>query len=120
MTQEQLGYVVYLSDNVGTALENLTPGPVKILGAEGNINVDIIQDIPRGHKFALKPIHSGDPVCKYGARIGTATADILQGAHVHLHNMKSDFDERASTLDTESAAPTDVNYELYSKEGEFI
>lgn len=117
MAQDQLGYVVYLSDNVGTALENLIPGPVQLLGAEGNTHVSIIQDIPRGHKFALTPIRSGDPVRKYGARIGTATADILPGAHVHLHNMKSDFDERASTLDTESAAPTDVNYELYKKGG---
>ena len=55
----------------------------------------------------------GDPVIKYGARIGTATQDIVPGEHVHLHNMRSDFDERASTLDAETALPEDVVYELY-------
>ena len=50
---------------------------------------------------------------KYGARIGTATQDIVPGEHVHLHNMRSDFDERASTLDAETALPEDIVYELY-------
>ena len=50
---------------------------------------------------------------KYGARIGTATQDIVPGEHVHLHNMRSDCDERASTLDAETALPEDVVYELY-------
>ena len=56
---------------------------------------------------------AGDPVIKYGARIGTATQDIVPGEHVHLHNMRSDFNERASTLDAETALPEDVVYELY-------
>ncbi len=46
-------------------------------------------DIPRGHKIAVKPIRAGESVLKYGASIGVATADIASGAHIHTHNMKT-------------------------------
>lgn len=44
-----------------------------------------------GHKIASQAIASGDKVRKYGAPIGSATRAIAAGAHVHLHNMKSDY-----------------------------
>ena len=44
-----------------------------------------------GHKVALVPIRRGETILKYGAAIGSATADILPGEHVHLHNMRSDY-----------------------------
>ena len=111
--KEQMGYVVYMSDSVGTAVGPIHPGVIRLLGEPGDLQVSALSDIPFGHKFALKDIRAGEPIWKYGARIGTATADILQGEHVHLHNMRSDFDERAATLDKETAAPTDVVYALY-------
>ena len=114
MALQQPGYVVYDTDNVGTALENLIPGPIRRLGSAKNLSACALQDIPRGHKFALTDIHAGDAILKYGARIGTATAEIRKGAHVHLHNMSSDFDERSGTLDVESAVPTDIEYRLHS------
>lgn len=49
------------------------------------------QDIALGHKVAAKEIHPGEPIIKYGVPIGSATQNIKQGAHVHLHNMKSDY-----------------------------
>ena len=110
---EQTGYIVYASDSVGTALGTIHPGPIRLLGEPGSQHVEALDEIPFGHKFALTDIPAGAPVMKYGARIGTATRNISKGAHVHLHNMRSDFDERAATLDTETAAPTDVCYELY-------
>ena len=42
-----------------------------------------------GHKIARQPIVRGDPIIKYGAVIGTATQDIAAGAHVHVHNVRS-------------------------------
>ncbi len=68
---------------------------------------------PSATNSLLRALRAGDPVIKYGARIGTATQDIVPGEHVHPHNMRSDFDERASTLDAETALPEDVVYELY-------
>lgn len=44
-----------------------------------------------GHKLARGPIRAGDKVRKYGAPIGSASADIATGAEVHLHNLKSDY-----------------------------
>ena len=48
-------------------------------------------DIALGHKLALAPIARGGKIVKYGAPIGSATADIAAGAYVHIHNMKSDY-----------------------------
>lgn len=47
------------------------------------------QDIPIGHKVALKDIKSGDTIWKYGQDIGKAVADIQKGHHVHTHNVKT-------------------------------
>ena len=109
----QTGYIVYATDSVGTALGEIDPGAIRLLGEPGDGHVTATGHIPFGHKFALRALRAGDPVIKYGARIGTATQDIAPGEHVHLHNMRSDFDERASTLDAETALPEDVVYELY-------
>jgi (2R)-sulfolactate sulfo-lyase subunit alpha len=46
-------------------------------------------DVPIGHKIALVDIKSGDTVMKYGQDIGKAVADIKQGEHVHVHNLKT-------------------------------
>jgi (2R)-sulfolactate sulfo-lyase subunit alpha len=46
-------------------------------------------DVPIGHKVALKDIKKGDTVFKYGQDIGKAVADIKQGEHVHVHNLKT-------------------------------
>ncbi|MGB0419685.1 MAG: UxaA family hydrolase [Limisphaerales bacterium] len=43
--------------------------------------------IPAGHKLALKPIDSGQPLVKYGQIIGFALKDIQPGDHVHTHNL---------------------------------
>lgn len=68
-------------DNVATALRPLRQG-------ESIGNVTIIQDIPTGHKYALMDIELSQPVIKYGETIGMATANILAGEHVHIHNVE--------------------------------
>jgi altronate dehydratase len=77
--------VISAADNVGTALDTLSPGTV--LGAAGSITV--CEPIPRGHKVALRAIPAGSSVMKYGSPIGIAMADIPAGAHVHTHNVSS-------------------------------
>lgn len=51
------------------------------------------ENIPAGHKFALKEIKKGETIIKYGQIIGRATADIKSGDWVHTHNVKSHLDE---------------------------
>jgi hypothetical protein len=75
-------------DNVCVACTRLPAGEaVRIDG----IAVRLPQDIALGHKLARRPIQAGETVTKYGAPIGTATRDIAPGAHVHLHNLRSDY-----------------------------
>jgi altronate dehydratase small subunit len=53
--------------------------------------VAIPRTIGVGHKLARRAIRAGEKVLKYGALIGTATADIGRGEHVHTHNLESDY-----------------------------
>jgi hypothetical protein len=48
-------------------------------------------DVGVGHKLARHALAVGDKVLKYGAPIGSITAPVTAGGHVHLHNMKSDY-----------------------------
>ena len=54
-------------------------------------SVTLTQAVTLGHKLALTPMKQGDKVLKYGVPIGSATADISLGEHVHLHNIQSDY-----------------------------
>jgi altronate dehydratase small subunit len=73
-------------DNVATALEPIEPGRELRAGAR---TVVAAESIPRGHKVAVCMIRAGEAVVKYGSPIGTASADIAAGAHVHTHNVAS-------------------------------
>ncbi len=73
-------------DNVATALDALDVGRQLRIG-DGTITV--MEPIPRGHKIAVRAINQGEAVVKYGSAIGTASADIGAGAHVHTHNVAS-------------------------------
>ena len=71
-------------DNVAVALTDLKQG-------ETYENVVLIEDIPVGHKFALKDIEENENVVKYGYPIGHATQKILKGSHVHIKNTKTNL-----------------------------
>ena len=88
-------------DNVATALEPLEPG--RIIQLDQTM-LTIVERVPRGHKVAIRAIHAGDAVLKYGSPIGTATADIAPGAHVHTHNLAS-ARGRGDLAATAAAAP---------------
>ena len=84
-------FVIDAEDNVGTVVvEALQAGDeVGTNGRITDITVTANVDIAYGHKIALKDIAKGDVVVKYGLSIGTATADIKAGEHVHVHNVES-------------------------------
>ncbi|AWS00299.1 UxaA family hydrolase [Metallosphaera hakonensis] len=54
-----------------------------------HVIVKSMDDIPLGHKIALRDIKQGEKLLKYGRPIGMATANISKGQHVHVHNLKS-------------------------------
>ena len=45
--------------------------------------------VPIGHKVALRDLRAGDTVIKYGQDIGRVVADVKQGEHVHVHNLRT-------------------------------
>lgn len=91
--------IINPADNVAVALTDLKKGEVY----EG---VTLIEDIVKGHKFALKDIAQGEQVIKYGNPIARATADIAEGSHVHTHNVKTNLSENLEY--TYSKIPTDL------------
>lgn len=47
------------------------------------------EDIPQGHKFALKDIKKDEQIIKYGCPIGFAKEDISTGSWVHIQNIRT-------------------------------
>jgi altronate dehydratase small subunit len=77
------------NDNVATVVRPLEKDEHILLTIGGKLETVILeQSIPFGHKFAIRDIYHGGDVIKYGETIGIATADILIGEHVHLHNVE--------------------------------
>jgi (2R)-sulfolactate sulfo-lyase subunit alpha len=60
-----------------------------VMEDDSTIQVKALNDVPIGHKLALKDIGSGETVIKYGFDIGKAVAQIRKGEHAHVHNMKT-------------------------------
>jgi len=75
-------------DNVCAAAAALSAGEELSFGGSTFL---VSGDVPVGHKVAVRPIARGEKVKKYGASIGSATAPIAAGDHVHAHNLASDY-----------------------------
>ncbi|MCQ2519068.1 MAG: altronate dehydratase family protein [Lachnospiraceae bacterium] len=57
-------------------------------------NDNVAVDLDNGHKVALKDIHEGENVIKYGFPIGHATENIKSGERVHTENLKTNLGEK--------------------------
>lgn len=77
---------IHQNDNVAVALRPIAQG--EVLDVAG-ISVTTKEEIPQGHKFAIKSIKKGEEIVKYGFRIGYAQADIEVGQWIHVHNLKT-------------------------------
>ena len=111
MKTEQTAFVIDARDNVATALSPIVPGTVRLLGDAAQETVEALEEVPKGHKIALHNLAAGDQILKYGISIGSATAPVEAGRWVHLHVMRSNYDERSSHLDINTGAPKDTKYE---------
>ena len=107
----QTAFQIDRTDNVATALTAIAPGAVRLLGDAPAGEIEAVQDIPVGHKIALRPVAEGEMIVKYGVVIGRATQPIPMGSWVHLHVMRSNYDERSSHLNVNTGAPEDTRYE---------
>jgi (2R)-sulfolactate sulfo-lyase subunit alpha len=60
-----------------------------IMDEDRMISVKALQDIPIGHKVALKDMAVGDTVWKYGIDMGKVVSPVQTGQHAHVHNIKT-------------------------------
>ena len=77
---------IHPRDNVGVALRDIDKGERV---CAGEVEIILNEDVPRGHKIAIKKINSGGAAVKYGCPIGVFTQGIAPGDWVHAHNLKS-------------------------------
>ena len=111
---EVKAFQIDASDNVVTLLSAAKEKEtVRLTGnlSEGTASLTALQDVPSGHKLALSDIAENEDIIKYGVVIGRAICPIQKGSWVHLHNIKSVYDERSSHLDVVTGAPKDTRYE---------
>ena len=77
---------IHKEDSVAVAVRPLPQGcQVTVEGQAYTLQ----NEIPFGHKFALRDIAEGERVIKYGHTIGYATSPIRAGEWVHVHNVKT-------------------------------
>ena len=53
--------------------------------------VTLAKTIELGHKVARRALVKDEKVLRYGAVIGHVTEGVARGAHLHTHNLESDY-----------------------------
>ena len=80
-------------DNVGVVVIDLTKKNQEyscwIIESDKTVKIQSVNNIPLGHKIALKDFKEGDTILKYGHDIGKVVAPTKKGDHVHVHNVKT-------------------------------
>jgi len=80
-------------DNVGVVVVEGLKAGTKMLAVvtadDSSFEIEAKEDIPIGHKVALKDIEEGGTAIKYGEDIGKFVAPVKKGEHVHVHNLKT-------------------------------
>ncbi len=82
-------HLIARDDDVAVAVRPLEPGETL---AAVSPPLTVRENIPRGHKVALRDVRAGDTVRKYGWPIGRALADIPAGSLVHTANLATRLD----------------------------
>lgn len=80
------------SDDVGVAVMDLKAGEeieAVTLAGDPVSKITLVDDVPLGHKVALRDLPKEKHIIEYGEEIGYAYVPIKLGAHVHVHNIKS-------------------------------
>lgn len=79
------------SDHVAVAVEHLAPGRAHGYGLSGDreLTVEVLDEVPLGHKIALVDLDEDAEVIEYGVKIGITSAPISAGQYVHTHNIRS-------------------------------
>lgn len=82
---------IHKKDNVAVAVEKIVKGDLLTIAGR---TLCAREEIPAGHKIAIKPIDEADPIVKYGHRIGHAVYKIEAGEWVHTHNLATNLKDQ--------------------------
>ena len=80
---DSVGVVVVEGVKAGDALSGW------VMDQDKEITVMAANDIPIGHKLAIRSLAASATVIKYGVDIGRTVASIKVGEHAHVHNIKT-------------------------------
>lgn len=80
---------IHPSDDVAVALRDIAKQSVVEAAGQCLVALD---DIPMGHKMALRDLRAGENVRKYGSPIGRVTQDVPAGSWLHSHNVRTNLE----------------------------
>ena len=86
--QERAFVLLHPDDNILVCCREVKAGEMVTIDQEAHY---VSTNVLVGHKIARRALSMGDKVYRYGAPIGTVTADVETAAHIHTHNLKSDY-----------------------------
>jgi (2R)-sulfolactate sulfo-lyase subunit alpha len=78
-------------DHVGVAVQDVEPGRRRAvyLDSDREVDVDVLEPVPLGHKVALTDLAEGAAVVEYEVPIGLTRLPVRGGQLVHVHNIRS-------------------------------
>ena len=78
-------------DHVGVAVQDVSAGSRRAvhLDSDRELEIDVTEAVPLGHKVALQDLAEGAEVIEYRVTVGLTRKPIKKGAMVHVHNLRS-------------------------------
>ena len=77
------------ADNVAVAVSDIEAGESVFID---NQEITAAENIPAGHKMALKDLSEGDDIIKYGFPIGHLLKDVPRGGLVDHNTLKTNLE----------------------------
>ena len=78
-------------DMVAVAVQDVAPGARTVVYMDSNreMQIEVSEEVPLGHKVALMDLAEGVEVIEYGVRVALTRQPIKAGQLVHVHNVRS-------------------------------
>jgi len=78
-------------DHVAVAVQDVEPGRRRAvyLDTDREVEVDVVEPVPLGHKVAMADLGAGADVVEYEVRVGLTRRPVRRGELVHVHNLRS-------------------------------
>ncbi len=78
-------------DMVAVAVQDVAPGArtVFYMDSDREMQIEVSEEVPLGHKVALMDLAEGVDVIEYGVRVALTRQPIKAGQLVHVHNVRS-------------------------------